>query len=205
MPEIGHAPIAFRPARAAPLRLPALPTLALLLVAVTWGVTFSVVDEATTTLPAADVVAWRFGLAGGILLLIRRSAPALPALLRRRAIALGGLLGAGFLLQTWAITYTDAVMSGFLVGTLVIIAPIAGWLLFGDRPGLAAIGAVTLAGAGLALLSLRGNGFGFGEASPWPRRPSGPCIWCCSPAGPGRSTRCSWPASRPARLRCWPC
>lgn len=141
----------------------ALPSLALLLVAVTWGATFSVVEGATSTLPVADLVAWRFGLASAILLVIRRSTPTLPTLLRRRAIILGGLLGTGFLLQVWGLTYTDSVMSGFLVGTLVIIAPITGWLLFGDRPGLAVCCAVTLASAGLAMLSLRGNGFGFGE------------------------------------------
>jgi drug/metabolite transporter (DMT)-like permease len=145
-------------------RATALPSLALLLVAVTWGVAFSVVDEATATLPAADLVAWRFGLGAGILLLIRRSAPALPTPLRRRAVALGGLLGAGFLLQTWALSYTDAVLAGFLVGTLVIIAPITSWLLFGDRIGPMVCCSVALASIGLALLSLRGNGFGPGEA-----------------------------------------
>jgi drug/metabolite transporter (DMT)-like permease len=145
-------------------RLPALPSLALLLVAVIWGVSFSVVDETTTALPAADLVAWRFGLAAVILLVIRRAAPALPSVLRGRAIILGGLLGAGFLLQTWALSYTDAVMSGFLVGTLVIIAPITSWLLFGDRPGWPSWCAVAVASIGLALLSLRGNGFGPGEA-----------------------------------------
>jgi drug/metabolite transporter (DMT)-like permease len=50
------------------------------------------------------------------------------------------------------------------VGTLVIIAPITSWLLFGDRPGRASWCAVAVASTGLALLSLRGNGFGPGEA-----------------------------------------
>ena len=76
---------------------------------------------------------------------------------------LGGALGSGFLLQTWAMTYTDATMSAFLTGMLVVIAPAAGWLLFRDRPLPMTLPAVGVAAAGLAALSLRGAGFGPGE------------------------------------------
>ena len=111
-----------------------LPTIVLVAVAVTWGVSFSVVDGAADALPAADLVAWRFGLATLLLTLAGRSAVPLPAGIRRRSVLLGTLLGAGFLLQAWAMTFTDAMMSGFLIGTLVVIAPLIGWVLFRDRP-----------------------------------------------------------------------
>ena len=107
----------------------ALPVLALVGVAITWGITFTVVDDAAQHLSAADLVAWRFGVATVVLLLIRRPGrPPLPGALRLRAMVLGGLLGAGFLLQAWAMTDTDAVMAGFLIGTLVVMAPMISWL-----------------------------------------------------------------------------
>ncbi len=79
-----------------------LPTLALALVAITWGVSFSVVDGAVDALPSADLVAWRFAGATALLALIGRTAPRLPTALRLRSLLLGALLGVGFLLQTWA-------------------------------------------------------------------------------------------------------
>ena len=142
----------------------ALPVIALVAVAVTWGVTFSVVDTAAASVPPGDLVAWRFGLASVILLLVRRSAPPLTRALRGKGLVLGGLLGLGFLLQAWAMTFTDAMMSGFLTGSLVVIAPITGWLLFRDRPAAGTWLAVAVAATGIGLLSLRGAGFGPGEA-----------------------------------------
>jgi drug/metabolite transporter (DMT)-like permease len=150
------------------------PISALIGVAVVWGVSFSVVDYSVIdggsgTIPPTDLVAWRFGLGTVLLLLIRtgvvrrQNVARLPAALRRRAVALGAFLGAGFLLQTWAMTYTDAMMSAFLTGLLVVIAPVAGWLIFRDRPVRVTWVAVAVATAGLAVLSLRGAGFGPGE------------------------------------------
>lgn len=143
---------------------PALPAMAMVAVAVTWGVTFSVVDIAAERMPAADLVAWRFGAATAALLLVRRRGPKMSTALRLRGIVLGGLLGLGFLLQTWALTDTDAMMAGFLIGTLVVIAPAVGWALFRVRPALSTWIGVAVATLGLALLSLRGGGFGRGEA-----------------------------------------
>lgn len=142
----------------------ALPVLAMVLVAVTWGITFSVVDIAAERMSPADLVAWRFGAATVALLLVRRRGPAMGSALRVRGIAMGGLLGLGFLLQTWALTDTDAMMAGFLIGTLVVIAPAIGWVLFRVRPALCTWIGVAAATVGLALLSLRGGGFGRGEA-----------------------------------------
>lgn len=153
-----HRVVGRRPASAA------LPVLAMVAVAVTWGVTFSVVDIAADRMTAADLVAWRFCVATVALLLVRRRAPRMPTALRIRGIALGGLLGLGFLLQTWAMTDTDAMMAGFLIGTLVVIAPAIGWALFRVRPAISTWIGVAIATGGLALLSLQGGGFGRGEA-----------------------------------------
>lgn len=149
--------------RPGPRFSPMLPALAMLAVAVTWGVAVSVVDVTADRMPAADLVAWRFGIAAVALLLVRSRAPRMPAALRIRGILLGSLLGLGFLLQTWAITDTDAMMAGFLTGTLVVMAPAIGWALFRVRPARATWIGVAVATLGLALLSVRGAGFGRGE------------------------------------------
>ncbi len=142
---------------------PVLPTVALTVVALTWGISFSVVDRTADVLPSADLVAWRFGGATFLLALVARTARPLPASLRLRSCALGALLGLGFLLQAWAMTDTDAMMSGFLTGTLVVFAPLINWARFRDRPSHATWAAVAIAAVGLALLSVRGAGFGAGE------------------------------------------
>jgi drug/metabolite transporter (DMT)-like permease len=140
-----------------------LPTAALVAVAVVWGVTFTVVDGAADELPAPDLVVWRFGLAALVLGLVRRAAPALPPTVRRRAVVLGALLGSGFLLQAWALTFTDALVTGFLTGLLVVVAPVASRLLFGERAGAPTWLGVALAGAGVVVLGFHGGGLGPGE------------------------------------------
>ena len=142
---------------------PAVPGIVVAIVAAVWGVTFTVVDGATDLLPPADLVVWRFGLGALVLLVLRRSTPLMPQALRFRAIALGSLLGCGFLLQAWAMTFTDAMMSGFLTGLLVVIAPVAGWLIFRDRVPWAGWAGVAIACHGLAVLGWRDTSFGPGE------------------------------------------
>lgn len=140
-----------------------LPSAAIATVAGVWGVTFTVVDTTTTTLPAPDLVLWRFGLAALVLAVMGRRAARLPAQLHVRSVVLGLLLGSGFLLQAWALAYTDALMSGFLTGLLVVVAPIAARVLFGERLGVATWFGVALAGVGVAVLGFHATGFGPGE------------------------------------------
>ncbi|WP_375423005.1 EamA family transporter [uncultured Friedmanniella sp.] len=151
-----------RPSRRAASR-PWLPPVALAGVAVVWGVTFTVVDGAVDAVPVVDLVGWRFGLATLLLLLLRRSGPTLPRRLLGRTVLLGLLLGSGFLLQAWALTYTDALVSGFLTGMLVVVAPLAGWLMFRQRPAAGVGAGVVLAVGGVLLLGGPGGGLGPGE------------------------------------------
>ncbi len=141
----------------------ALPSAALALAATIWGVTFTVADEATAVLPSTDLVAWRFGLGTMALAALARCRPRLPNRLRRRGVILGALLGGGFLLQTWGLTYTDALTSGFLTSMLVVFAPLTGWLLFGKRLNRWTWGGVALALTGILVLSLHGARLGPGE------------------------------------------
>ncbi|WP_196073339.1 DMT family transporter [Nakamurella alba] len=143
--------------------------IALLATALIWGVTFAVTEHAVDGMAAADLVAWRFGLGAVVLVAVAavrsrgRRATRITGRDRRRAVALGAVLGAGFLLQAWALTMTDALMSGFLTSLLVVFAPLTAWLVFRERiTGTIWTGVLVTVG-GLALLSFRSGGFGPGE------------------------------------------
>ena len=159
--------VAPAPARRKPPLVALLPPAALALAAAIWGVTFTVADGAAALMPSADLVAWRFGLGTLVLSLVlsvpARSRPPLPPGSCARGVILGALLGAGFLLQAWALTYTDALTSGFLTSLLVVFAPLAGWLIFGARLNHWTWAGVALALAGIMVLSLHGATLGPGE------------------------------------------
>lgn len=81
-----------------------------------------------------------------------------------RGVLLGLLLGAGFLLQTLALGWTDAARSGFLTGTLVVFAPVFAGLLFRQPVPRSVAMAVVLAAAGVTALGYAGgSGLGPGE------------------------------------------
>ncbi len=141
------------------------PITALTLVALVWGVAFVVVKGAVAQIPPAALVAWRFSIAAILVMLCN------PLCLRgirwrtlRRAAVLGCLLGTGFLLQTWGIQSTSVVVSAFIAGSFVVLAPVVARVWLRRRLSLAAAVAVGLATAGLALITLRGATFGLGEA-----------------------------------------
>lgn len=141
-----------------------LPVVALVAVAMAWGGAFVVVKSAVGQISPAGLVAWRFTIATSFLWLCQ------PFCLRGvrvrtvvSAIALGGLFGAGFLLQTWGIQSTTVVLSAFIAGSAVVLAPLVARLWFGRRVNRSTAAAIGLATAGLALISLRGSTFGAGE------------------------------------------
>lgn len=104
-------------------------TLALLAVTAVWGWTFVLVHDAVAAYSVQGFLALRFAIAGlsALLLLGRR--------LEWRSVAVGGaiglLLAAGYLLQTWGLRFTTATNAGLITGLFVVLAPIADRLLFG--------------------------------------------------------------------------
>lgn len=140
------------------------PLLALLGVTAVWGSTFVVVKDAIARMPVADFLTWRFTLAAAAMLALRpRSVTALPARGRRAGLALGVALAAGYGLQTVGLATTSAAVSGFVTGMFVVLTPLLSAVLLRALPPPAAWLAVTVATAGLALLSLRGLSVGTGE------------------------------------------
>ena len=140
-----------------------LATLLLVSVTAVWGSTFFLIREVVRQLSPADFLAVRFTVAAVVIMAVfwrpvRR--------LSRRELAvgaaLGGLYGVAQVLQTVGLAHTDASRSGFITGTYVVLTPVFGALLLRDRVPRSTWLAVGMATAGLAALSLRGVGFGYG-------------------------------------------
>jgi drug/metabolite transporter (DMT)-like permease len=126
------------------------------LVAVTavWGVTFVQVKDAVAVYPLFAFLALRFLIASCTL--------ALPGARRLRGLGrdgvvagalAGGLVAAGFALQTAGLERSTVSSTGFITGMYVVLTPLLALLLFRVRVGGAAIAGVALTTVGLALLA----------------------------------------------------
>jgi drug/metabolite transporter (DMT)-like permease len=129
--------------------------LALLVLTLVWGTTFTLVKRVLDagTSPGA-FLSLRFGLATAVLggLWLLRRPRRSPGLWRD-----GGLLGlamfAGFALQTIGLRFTTPSRSGFITGLAVVIVPLIAKFLQGRRVGGPAWTGVALAVVGLAMLT----------------------------------------------------
>ncbi len=125
----------------------------LVLIALIWGTTFTVVHGSVTAFPVWAFLALRFGVAAAVFLptLVRdRSVLSWPTL--KVGVLLGTLLWIGFATQSFGLRYTTPARAGFVTGLNVVLVPLLG-LLFGQRPPLRAVVGVALAVVGLAILS----------------------------------------------------
>ncbi len=136
---------------------------ALVAVAVVWGGSFVVVKETVVEVAPTRLVGLRFGVATLVLLALR------PRVLRgldRRTMATGGilgvLLGGGFVLATVGMQTTSVAVSAFVIGTTVAFVPLVGWVWLQRRLSRRTAVAVTLATAGLGLITVRGIAVGPG-------------------------------------------
>jgi drug/metabolite transporter (DMT)-like permease len=128
--------------------------LALLLLTLFWGTTFSLVKEVLGAASTGVFLVARFGLAalvlGGVWL-VRRERPG--ARFWRDAILLGVFMLAGFGLQTIGLRYTTPSRSGFITGLAVVIVPFVARFLLGQRVRAAAWVGVAVAVVGLVVLT----------------------------------------------------
>jgi drug/metabolite transporter (DMT)-like permease len=145
--------------------------LLLLAITVAWGGSFLVVKDTLAVLGPFTLVAARFTLASAALaLLFRRRAVAL----RSRetsasrwpiALAIGGLLWAGFALQTLGLLFTTPARSGFITATYVGMVPLLDRVVSQRRLRKRVLAAIAAAIAGLFLLTgPRGGGANLGDA-----------------------------------------
>ncbi len=129
-----------------------------------WGATFIVVQNAISRMPVMDFLAVRFTLAAIVMFLIKpKCLRGINRLELRRGLVVGILLGASYIFQTFGLKYTSAAVSGFITGMSVVLTPIVAWIFLRHKTNFNTWIAVSLAFVGIALLSLKGWQFGFGE------------------------------------------
>lgn len=137
----------------------------LLAIAACWGSTFYLIHDLMDRIPAVDFLAVRFAVATVTLLAIApRAVKRLSRRVRYQALAVGGIYGVAQILQTEGLAHTSASMSGFLTGMYVVATPFLVAALLGVRVPVLTWLAVLLACTGLAVLTLGGVSFGYGEA-----------------------------------------
>jgi drug/metabolite transporter (DMT)-like permease len=128
--------------------------LALLLLTLSWGTTFTLVKVALEIASTGVFLAARFGVAALVLLavaLLRRDRPG--AGFWRHGLLIGFFMLAGFVLQTMGLRLTTPARSGFLTGLSVLIVPFISRFTLGRQVRWTSWLGVGLAVAGLALLS----------------------------------------------------
>ncbi len=130
------------------------PLALLVLVTAVWGITFVQIKDALELYPLFAFLAVRFAIAVAVL--------AVPAARRVRSLGLdgavagvllGGLLAAGYALQTAGLARTTVSAAGFVTGMYVVFTPVFGYVLFRIRAPRAVWLGVALAVLGLAMLS----------------------------------------------------
>jgi drug/metabolite transporter (DMT)-like permease len=128
--------------------------LGLVAIAVVWGLTFVMVQDAIERLPPFAFLAYRFIPAALIVAAVfRRPLRRLPPEGWRAGLVMGVFLTAGYVAQTLGLEHTTASNAGFITGLFVVLTPLFGALLFGLRPPRAAWLAAGVSAVGLLLLS----------------------------------------------------
>lgn len=132
--------------------------LLLLSVAIAWGVTFLMVQDAINTTPVYSFLFFRFALASLIMFFI---AYKFLKLINFKTIIygviLGGFLFSAFATQTFGLTYTTSSIVAFITGLNVIFVPFLSYLLFKDVIRLNVFIATILAVIGLYMLTMSGT------------------------------------------------
>ena len=145
-------------------RTAALATLALLVITACWGSTFFLTKDLLERVPVLDYLAVRFAVASfALIVMFPRALGRLSPAARGRAVVLGLLYGVAQILQTAGLEHTAATVSGFITGLYVVCTPLLAAPLLRQRIGGTTWGAVLLAVAGLAVLTLQGVSVGYGE------------------------------------------
>jgi drug/metabolite transporter (DMT)-like permease len=137
------------------------------LIAVTavWGVTFVQVKDAVAIYPLFAFLAVRFAIASAALAPL--GAGRVRTLGRAGVVSgllAGGLLGAGYALQTAGLERTSVSSTGFITGMYVVLTPLIALALFRSRVSRTVWLGVVLSTTGLALLSGVHAGSALGDA-----------------------------------------
>ena len=133
--------------------------ISLTLVALVWGATFVLVQNAISFLKPFSFNGVRFTVAavllGGWLLLFKREQL---KFLNWKLLIAGSLMGfwlfVGYATQTMGLMYTTSSNAGFITGLCVVLVPLLSIFLLKQLPGLNAVVGVLVATGGLYLLTM---------------------------------------------------
>ena len=131
----------------------------LLSVAIVWGLTFVIIQDAIAILPPFAFNAARFGFAAILLAIYLffhlRSSEKVTAIAKhiKYGVILGFLLFAGYALQTYSLLYTSSGKSGFLTGLSVALVPFLSYVILRYKPTLSAMLGTLFAVIGLYLMA----------------------------------------------------
>jgi drug/metabolite transporter (DMT)-like permease len=138
--------------------------LALLGLTAAWGSTFFMIKDLLDRVPTLDFLGVRFAIAAVALFVVApRAVARLPRAAKQHALLLGLLYGLAQILQTAGLAHTAASVSGFVTGMYVVLTPLLASVILRTRIPALTWGAVVLATAGLAVLTLTGVSLGYGE------------------------------------------
>lgn len=131
----------------------------LLLVALIWGATFVIVQNAIEFLPPITFNGIRFFIAaallgGWLLLFERKQLKQFDRKLLFSGIIIGIWLFIGYATQTIGLLYTSSSKAGFITGLSVVLVPLFSFVLLKLRPTKNAIIGVLVATVGLYLLTM---------------------------------------------------
>jgi drug/metabolite transporter (DMT)-like permease len=140
--------------------------IALLSVAITWGAAFVLMKDAIANQPFNDFLATRFTLAALVMIAFRpRVLKAIDGPMLKHGVLLGTLLAGGYITQTIGLELTTAAITGFITGLYVVLTPLIGWLMFGNKVNKQLLVGIALAVVALGLLTI--NGFSIDVNQLW--------------------------------------
>ncbi|WP_434598889.1 DMT family transporter [Streptomyces sp. A5-4] len=132
--------------------------LPVLLVAVVWGASYLAAKDITTAQTVIAVLVLRFAIVLPVLVVAGwRNLRALSGAQWRGAGVLGLVLGAIFLLETYAVVHTSATNAGLIISLTMIFTPLAEAAVRKVWPPRAFLGAAGLSVAGVVLLTQSGG------------------------------------------------
>ena len=137
----------------------------LLLVAIAWGSTFFIVQDAVKETPVYTFLFWRFFLAGILMTLISyKHLKLFDKEVLKAGVALGLFMFLGYAFQTFGLKYTYSSTVGFITGLNVIVVPFASYFIFKHKASVYSLIGAIAASFGLYYLTLNSEiGFSLGE------------------------------------------
>lgn len=140
--------------------------ISLVTVAIAWGAAFVLMKDAIEKQPFNDFLATRFSFAVLVMIAFRpKVLKAIDAEVLKHGILLGILLAGGYITQTIGLELTTAAITGFITGLYVVLTPILGWMMFGQKINKRLIWGIGLAVVALGLLTI--NGFSIEVGQLW--------------------------------------